>query len=238
LFWELMRNGLLVVPLLVLPVWFKLVASAEAQLAASTFILGALPLITAGVVTFFCLLVLVLKWFLLGRVRPGIHAFWSCWCMRWDILYVAWEFYASRALSVLEGTLLLPWYLRAMGVKIGRRVVLGSGFSQVVDPDMLEFEDGATVSCQFQAHTFEDRVLKMDRVRIRRRATVGSGAVLLYGADIGAGAHVAPHSVVMKRESLLPGHSYVGCPTRTVTNPVRTVAANQPFEQPALSEIA
>lgn len=149
---------------------------------------------------------------------------------------MAWEFYASHVLSVLEGTLILPWYLRAMGVKIGRRVVLGSGFSQLVDPDMLEFEDGATVSCQFQAHTFEDRVLKIDRVRIRRRATVGSGAVLLYGADIGAGAHVAAHSVVMKRESLLPGHSYAGCPTRTVTSPVRTISPNQSFEQPALSE--
>ncbi|HEU5238056.1 MAG TPA: hypothetical protein VFU37_13050, partial [Pyrinomonadaceae bacterium] len=237
LFWELLRNGLLVIPLLVLPVWFKLVASAQSQLSWLTFFLGALPMITTGVLTFFCLLVLALKWVLLGRVRPGIHAFWSCWCMRWDILYVAWEFYASHALSVLEGTLLLPWYLRAMGVKIGRRVVLGSGFSQVVDPDMLEFEDGATVSCQFQAHTFEDRVLKIDHVRIGRRATVGSGAVLLYGADIGAGAHVAPHSVVMKRESLLPGHSYAGCPTRTVTNPVRTNPANQPFEQPALSEV-
>jgi len=86
-----------------------------------------------------------------------------------------------------------------------------------VDPDMLEFEDGATVNCQFQALTFEDRVLKIDRVIIRRRATVGSGGVLLYGADIGAGAHVAPHSVVMKRESLLAGHSYTGCPTRPVS---------------------
>src|SRR5262249_31595429 len=154
--------------------WFKLVAKAEASLSATTFFLGGLPLVTGSVVIFFCMLVLALKWILLGRVRPGIHAFWSCWSSRWDFLYVAWGFYASHALSVLEGTLILPWYLRAMGVKIGRRVVLGSGFSQVVDPDMLEFEDGATVSCQFQAHTFEDRVLKIDHVRIRRKATVGS----------------------------------------------------------------
>jgi acetyltransferase-like isoleucine patch superfamily enzyme len=117
---------------------------------------------------------------------------------------------------VLEGTLLLSWYLRAMGVKIGCGVILGGGFSHVVDPDMLSFEDGATVSCQFQAHTFEDRVLKIDRVTIRRGATVGNSAVLLYGADIGAGAYVAPHSVVMKHETLLPGRSYSGCPTYPV----------------------
>jgi len=218
-FWELLRNGLLVVPLLVLPFWFRVLAAAQPAVSPPVFFLAVVPLVSLGMVAFFCLLVLALKWGLLGRVRPGIHMFWSCWCSRWDFLYVAWGFYASGALSVLEGTLLLSWYLRAMGVKIGRRVILGGGFSQVVDPDMLQFEDGATVSCQFQAHTFEDRVLKIDRVKIRRRATVGSAAVQLYGADIGAGAHVAPHSVVMKRESLLPGRSYSGCPTRTVKTP-------------------
>ena len=218
-FWELLRNGLLAVPLLVLPFWFRLVAAAQPSVSPAVFFLAALPLLSLGMVAFFCLLVLALKWSLLGRVRPGTHAFWSCWCSRWDFLYVAWGFYASSALSFLEGTLLLSWYLRAMGVKIGRRVILGGGFSQVVDPDMLEFEDGATVTCQFQAHTFEDRVLKIDRVKIRSGATVGSTAVLLYGADVGAGAHVAPHSVVMKRESLLPGRSYSGCPTHPVKNP-------------------
>src|SRR5207244_11357449 len=100
---------------------------------------------------------------------------------------------------------------------LGRRVVLGSGFAHVVDPDMLEFEDGATVTCLFQAHTFEDRVLKIDRVTIRRQATVGNSAVLLYGADIGVRTYVTPHSVVMKRERLLPGHSYAGCPTHVIS---------------------
>jgi non-ribosomal peptide synthetase-like protein len=215
-FWELLRNGIPVVPLLALPFWFSMLAAAKSAISSTVFFLVVAPLHTLGMVSFFCLLVLALKWILLGRVRPDTHAFWSCWCSRWDFLYVAWGFYASGALAFLEGTLLLPWYLRAMGVKIGRRVILGGGFSHVVDPDMLEFEDGVTVSCQFQAHTFEDRVLKIDRVRIRREATVGSAAVLLYGSDIGAGARVAPHSVVMKRESLLPGRSYAGSPTHQV----------------------
>jgi acetyltransferase-like isoleucine patch superfamily enzyme len=101
-----------------------------------------------------------------------------------------------------------------MGVKLGKRVVLGAGFSQVVDPDMLTIEDDATVSSTLQSHTFEDRVLKIDRVVIRRRATLGASTVPLYGADIGAGTHVAPHSVIMKHEHLLPNLRYEGAPTR------------------------
>jgi non-ribosomal peptide synthetase-like protein len=216
LLWELLRFTLPATPALVLPVWFKLLADAERAFSTPVFLFVMVPLLGLAVGAFFCLLVLVMKWALLGRVRPGTHPLWSCWCSRWDFLYVAWGMYARSALSTIEGTLLLSWYLRAMGMKIGRRVVLGSGFAHVVDPDMLHFEDDATVSCQFQAHTFEDRVLKIDYVRIRRRATVGSNAVLLYGADIGERTSVAPHSVVMKRESLLAGRRYAGFPTRPV----------------------
>lgn len=70
-----------------------------------------------------------------------------------------------------------------------------------------------TVNGLNQAHTFEDRVLKMDHVRSRRGATVGRGALLLYGADVGERALVLPNSVVMKRERLLPDLTYAGCPT-------------------------
>jgi acetyltransferase-like isoleucine patch superfamily enzyme len=127
-------------------------------------------------------------------------------------VYVAWEDWARAALTWLESTLLLSWYLRAMGVTLGKGVVLGPGMAQVVDPDMLVIEDGATVCSMFQAHTFEDRVLKIDRIRVGRQAALGSATVPLYGADIGEGAWVEPGSVVMKHEHLLPGVRYAGAP--------------------------
>jgi non-ribosomal peptide synthetase-like protein len=215
-FWETLRFAIPIVPLLVVLAWFATLASAEATMPLPVIVLVVVPLLEFAVLAFMCLLVLGLKWFLLGRVRPGKHPLWSCWCCRWDFLYVAWDFYGRGPLSALEGTLLLNAYLRAMGMRIGRNVVLGGGFAHVVDPDMLEFEDGVTVSCLFQAHTFEDRVLKIDYVNIRRQATVGNSAVLLYGADIGVRTYVTPHSVVMKRERLLSGRSYAGCPTQAI----------------------
>ncbi|NJN14676.1 MAG: hypothetical protein HC813_03435 [Planctomycetes bacterium] len=160
------------------------------------------------------LLVIALKWVLLGRAKPGQHPLWSCWCSRWDLLYVAWGYLARGILAPLGGTLLLAWFLRAMGTRVGRRVVLGGAFAQVVDPDMLRFDDDATVDGIFQAHSFEDRLLKLDHVRIRERATLGAGALLFYGADIGAGAHVSPQSVVMKNERLPAGRAVEGAPTR------------------------
>jgi non-ribosomal peptide synthetase-like protein len=116
-------------------------------------------------------------------------------------------------LAPFEGTPFVAWWLRAMGCRIGRGVVFGIPFLQVVDPDLLEIEDGATVSCHLQSHSFEDRVLKLAPVRIGAGASVGRGAVLLYGAHVGEGATVEGNSVVMKHEALLPGRRHVGCPT-------------------------
>ena len=107
---------------------------------------------------------------------------------------------------------MLHFVLRWAGVRLGRGVVLGPGSSHVVDPDMIEIGDGATVTGHFQAHSFEDRVLKIDRLRVGAGATLGGNAVAFYGADIGEGAWVGPHAVVMKGEDLPAGGRFTGCP--------------------------
>ena len=221
-FWEALRMTLPIPPALVFVAWFRAISAGPDTASLPMMIGVVVPVATLAALVSLCGIVLVMKWALLGRVRPGQHPLWSCWCSRWDFLYVAWNLYASPALAAFEGTLWLPWYLRAMGMRIGRNVVLGPGFAQVVDPDMITIEDGATVHAMFQAHTFEDRVLKIDRVRIGRNATLANGTVVLYGADIGDGTHVAPHSVVMKHEHLAPGRRYEGAPTSVASNPPRT----------------
>ena len=212
-FWEASRFALPVVPAVVAQAWFTGVIIAQRLVTGPVLLWLVLPVITAGLSVGLCLLLITLKWLLLGRVRPGQHALWSCWCSRWDFLYVAWAHLARPLLAPLSGTLLLNWYLRAMGMTIGRGVVLGPGFAQVVDPDMITIDDGATVNALFQVHTFEDRVLKIDRAHIGAGATLGMACVPLYGAKIGAGTVVAAHSVIMKREHLLPGQRYEGAPT-------------------------
>jgi non-ribosomal peptide synthetase-like protein len=199
--------------------WLKWIEAWRPDGLDPAFFLVGLPLISIAVAAGLAGLVLAMKWILLGRVKTGQHPLWSCWCSRWDFLYVAWGVWARGILRNFEGTLWLNWWLRAMGVTIGRRVLLGGGFSQVVDPDMLNFEDEATVAGMFQAHSFEDRVLKTAPVHIRQGATTRAGSVLLYGADIGTNACVGEHSVVMKHEVLPTLRYYVGCPTQPANPP-------------------
>ncbi len=205
-FWEGLRFALPAVTGALLLAWLW-AAGAHAWLApVATLLAGALSVLAA----------LALKWVLLARVRPGQHVFWSCWCGRWDLLYVAWGAWASRPLAALEGTLLLNAFLRLTGMRIGRRVLLGGGFAQVIDPDMLEIGDGAAVACQFQAHSFEDRVLKIDRLAIGAGATAGHNAVVFHGAGLGEGCILGANSVLMKRERLPEGGCFAGSPVRRV----------------------
>ena len=214
--WELLRCALPSVPIILGLAWVATLNIAVVHSSTMTMLFVLSPVATFVSGATLSLVLLVMKWGLIGRVRPGTHPLWSCWCSRWDFLYVAWAMYGRGLLSALEGTLLLSWYLRAMGMTIGRRVLLGNGFAQVVDPDMLIIDDKATVSAMFQAHTFEDRVLKIDRIHVGRGASVGDAAVPLSGAVIGDGTQLAAHSVVMKCERLTAGARYEGAPTRPV----------------------
>jgi non-ribosomal peptide synthetase-like protein len=214
LFWELARFALPALPLGLALLWWHSLLAWSARTSPGNLATVVVPLVTAATLLLPPLSIVALKWLLLGRVRPGQHAFWSCWCGRWDFLFMAWGQWARGLLTALEGSLLLNAFLRLTGMQIGRRVLLGSGFTQVVDPDMLHLGDDATVACNFQAHSFEDRVLKIDHLHIGAGATVGAGAVVFYGADIGAGARVAPHAVVMKHDRLAGGRDHAGHPAR------------------------
>ncbi len=217
-FWEQLRFALPLLPIFLAMGWFSLLALAEEHVSTGVLVFGIVPVLDLGVIACLCLFGMALKWALLGRVKPNTHPLWSCWCYRWEFHFMAWDLFSAGPLSILEGTLWLNWFMRGMGSKIGRNVALGNGFAHQIDHDMFTFEDGATVTCQFQAHTFEDRVLKIDYVWVRKDATAGNAAVLLYGADIGERAWVLPHSVVMKHERLLPDSDYAGAPTKLVQN--------------------
>ncbi|MFT4647511.1 MAG: non-ribosomal peptide synthetase-like protein [Glaciecola sp.] len=218
LLWEVARVLLPTIPTVLALAWFQ-----WSSLAVQADGLGAREClsfvgITLGLAACLPIFVWILKWCLIGKVRAGRHGLWSGWCCRWDFLYVSWNFYARPILSTLEGTTLLAWYLRAMGSKIGKRVVLGGAFAQVVDPDMLNFEDGSTVSGIFQAHTFEDRVLKIAPLHLRKDSTLSASALMFYGADMGPGCHVAPQSVIMKEEHLTGRERYAGSPSQPEGN--------------------
>ncbi len=96
------------------------------------------------------------------------------------------------------------------------RSAAGSGARPTGCPetDLVELGDGATVNqgSVVQTHLFHDRMLSMDRVVLKRGATLGPNSVILPAATLGRHATVGPVSLVMRGESVPDKTVWIGNP--------------------------
>ncbi|WP_327069628.1 Pls/PosA family non-ribosomal peptide synthetase [Kitasatospora sp. NBC_01302] len=176
-------------------------------------LLGPALLLGAGLAA--TLLVVLLKWLVIGRYRPRVEPLWGIWVRRTELITGLFENLVVPALlNLLTGSPLAPWVLRLFGARIGRRVWLNTTY--LTEFDLVEVGDDAAVGevTSLQTHLFEDRVMKMSDVRVGRAASVGPRCVVLYDAEVGAGTCLDALSLVMKGEQLPPGTRWRGIPAR------------------------
>ena len=160
-------------------------------------------LAVAGLVA--ALVTVAAKWLLVGRLRPGAHPLWSSFVWRNELADTFVEVVAAPWFArAVAGTPLLNVWFRLMGAQIGRGVWCETYW--LPEADLVELGDGATVNqgSVVQTHLFHDRVLSMDRVTLKRGATLGPNSVILPAATLGRHATVGPVSLVMRGESV-PG---------------------------------
>jgi non-ribosomal peptide synthetase-like protein len=164
--------------------------------------------------------VALVKWIVIGRYRPFERPLWSAFLWRLEFVNALFEFFATPlALEVLQGTPLLPWYLRLLGARIGRRVYVHStGFLEF---DLVEIGDRSVLNqgCILQTHLFEDRILKASRLRIGADCEIGTQSVVLYDAEMKDGARLGALSLLMKGELLPAGTQWMGSPLAAVPAP-------------------
>jgi non-ribosomal peptide synthetase-like protein len=149
----------------------------------------------------------------LGRLQPLVVSMYD---KRFWLHERHWKLAASPIEPLFPGT---PWktvVARLLGVRLGRRVFDDGAI--YVDRTLLEVGDFACLNedCWLQAHSLEDGVFKADLVRLGRGVSVGTSALVHYGATVGDNVVVDPDSFVMKGESPEPGTRWRGNPARAV----------------------
>ncbi|MEV4757723.1 Pls/PosA family non-ribosomal peptide synthetase [Micromonospora sp. NPDC049559] len=159
-----------------------------------------------------------LEWTSLGfrRLRP-------LYCSIYDPRFWRHERYWKLAevgfLALFNGTPFKPLVLRMLGVRVGRRVYDdGCGMPE---RSLVEIGDYCTLSegSILHTHSLEDGTFKSDRVRLGNGCSVGTGALVHYGADLADGVVVAPDSFVMKGSSAPAYTIWRGNPARLVSRP-------------------
>lgn len=187
--------------------------SALAPLLPLVALVLVTPLLALAASLAAVLAVAALKWTVVGRYRRRVEPLWSGFVRRTEFVTGIFEGVAVPALLAgISGTPLLAPLLRLFGAKIGRRTLIDTTY--VTEFDLVEIGDDVTVGSQasLQTHLFEDRVMKMSTISLRDGAGVGARAVVLYGTVLGEESSLAPLSLVMKGETLLPGTSWRGIP--------------------------
>ena len=158
-------------------------------------------------------IVIGVKWATMGRYEPVTKPMWSWWAMRTEAVAVLyWGMAGKVLLDHLRGTPFLPWLLRLFGAKIGKGCVFD--MTDITEFDCIEVGDFCNLNslCALQTHLYEDRVMKVGRVRLGSGVTVGAGSTVLYDSHIGDYARLGPLTIVMKGESI-PAHTeWCGAP--------------------------
>jgi len=158
-------------------------------------------------------LVCGLKWLLVGRYKPRQAPMWTLFVWLSEAVTVAYESLAVPALlEHLKGTPFLPWALRCMGAKIGKGVWLNT--TDLTEFDCVEIGDHAELNAHSgpQTHLFEDRIMRIGRVKIGKGATLGVRTTVLYDSSVGADCRLGPLTLVAKGEQLTPGTRWAGSP--------------------------
>ncbi|HOM22027.1 MAG TPA: peptide synthetase, partial [Ottowia sp.] len=142
-----------------------------------------------GLATF--LFVAVFKWLAVGRYGQRAVPMWTPFV--W-LSEAATNLYEGVAvpwfLRYLRGTPWLSDALRLLGADIGRGVYLDTTDFTEFDCVHIGEHSELNALCCPQTHLFEDRVMKIDHVRIGSRVTLGPRCTVLYGAQLGDGAQL------------------------------------------------
>ena len=174
--------GLLIFPLLVVSAILPgIIAMNELNYADDYYwYLFLSPFVGLSFVVLLALEIIVVKWLLLGRVKPGRHPLHSLFYFRkWFVdqtmnlsLDILGPLYASVYLP--------PWY-RMLGAKLGKGVELST--ASFISPDLLSVDEEGFVAdaVSLGATRVRDGFVTVAGNHIGRRSFIGNSAVLPSG---------------------------------------------------------
>jgi acetyltransferase-like isoleucine patch superfamily enzyme len=150
------------------------------------------------------------------RVKPFKGGYYTIHAVPWALHNAL--FYVVRY-TFLTWITLTPfgiWFLRAMGMRIGRHAFVNT--DRLSDPRLITLGDNVTIggSARIFAHYGGGGHLVIEPVTIDDRATIGVGATIMGDVRIGADAVVLPHSAVLPGSRIGAGEVWGGVPARPI----------------------
>ena len=153
------------------------------------------------------------KWLIVGRLRAGVYPLWGWVYFRW---WLADRLLEAAPTYMIAGSLLYVRWLRALGARIGREVMLGSVTLRV--PDLLEIGDGTSIgnAVNLENACVRGGMLHLGRIAIGRQCAVGSFCVLEGDVALSDGAHLQGQTALRSGERVPAARIWAGSPAHDV----------------------
>jgi acetyltransferase-like isoleucine patch superfamily enzyme len=150
------------------------------------------------------------------RVRPFKGGYYSLQAVPW--LLHNGLFYLVR-FTFLPFVTLTPfgiWFLKAMGMKLGRHAFVNTEY--ISDPQLITLGDDVALggSVRIFAHYGGHGNLVVAPVFIGDRATIGLAATVMGDVHVGADATILAHSVILPGSRIGKGETWGGVPARRI----------------------
>lgn len=150
------------------------------------------------------------------RVRPFKGGYFSIASVPWFLHNGLFYLVRYTFLPYVTLTPFGPWFLRAMGMRIGARAFINTEF--ISDPRLISIGDDAVVggSVHLFAHYGGGGHLTVATVAIGARATIGQKATVMGDVVVGDDAVILPHSVLLPGSRVGAGETWGGVPARPI----------------------
>ena len=167
---------------------------------------------SAGVFFLLCSVPVLVKWILVGRWKPREIKVWSLLYLRFWLVKTMIQ---ANPLALFAGSPVYSLYLRALGAKIGRRVVI---FSRTVPvcTDMLTIGDDTVIrrESSFTGYRAAAGVIQTGPVSIGEEALIGEHTVLDIGTTVGNGSQLGHTSTLYESQAIPDGQHWHGSPAQ------------------------
>ncbi|MBN2367196.1 MAG: hypothetical protein JXL67_13590 [Calditrichaeota bacterium] len=139
------------------------------------------------------------------RLKPFRGNYYSLPAIPWYIHNAFTYIVRYTFLEFITPTPMNVFFYRMMGMKIGKDVHLNT--TNISDPCLIEIEDKVTIggSVHIIAHYATKGYLIVDHVKIGKKATVGLKATIMGDVEIGEGAVIGPHEVILPKSRIPAG---------------------------------
>jgi len=196
---------------------------AETVAVSVAAVLGYVPLA--------CLLVVLVKWLVIGRFQAGEYPLWGWYYYRF---WVVKKLVEAAPTQLLSATPFLAVFYRLLGARIGRNVYLGS--TRLMCFDLLSIGDEASVAREagLLGYRIERDRLIIGPITVGRGAYVGLRSILEGSTALGDEAELDDLSVLPAGRTVPAREGWQGSPAQRV-RPIEPVPMPRPLAGPGAS---